>query len=159
MVSGPSPRGNSPDRPGFLMPIRPRAGCCRGLRPSSAQTSSRASLTGEIRNAPASSRSCSTLSADIVFCCRAAGSGGNHLSGLHGRRVRQRGAALRLYGSRSMPGHGVRHRGILHAEPLLLSRTAGSWSHQAPPLERFRAKWVPVRVKKTRQNKNLELRF
>jgi hypothetical protein len=26
-------------------------------------------------------------------------------------------------------------------------------------LECFRAKWVPVRVKKTRQNKNLELRF
>ena len=26
-------------------------------------------------------------------------------------------------------------------------------------LERFRAKWTPVRVKKTRQNKNLELRF
>jgi hypothetical protein len=26
-------------------------------------------------------------------------------------------------------------------------------------LERFRAKWIPVRVKKTRQNKNLELRF
>jgi hypothetical protein len=24
-------------------------------------------------------------------------------------------------------------------------------------LERFRAKWAPVRVKKTRQNKNLEL--
>jgi hypothetical protein len=27
------------------------------------------------------------------------------------------------------------------------------------PLERFRAKWTPVRVKKTRQIKNLELRF
>jgi hypothetical protein len=26
-------------------------------------------------------------------------------------------------------------------------------------LERFRAKWTPVRVKKTRKNKNLELRF
>jgi hypothetical protein len=26
-------------------------------------------------------------------------------------------------------------------------------------LERFRAKWIPVRVKKTRQIKNLELRF
>jgi hypothetical protein len=26
-------------------------------------------------------------------------------------------------------------------------------------LERFPAKWTPVRVKKTRQNKNLELRF
>ena len=26
-------------------------------------------------------------------------------------------------------------------------------------IERFRAKWIPVRVKKTRQNKNLELRF
>jgi hypothetical protein len=25
--------------------------------------------------------------------------------------------------------------------------------------ERFRAKWIPVRVKKTRQNKKLELRF
>jgi hypothetical protein len=29
---------------------------------------------------------------------------------------------------------------------------------RAKPLERFRAKWVPVRVKKTRQNKNLEPR-
>jgi len=28
-----------------------------------------------------------------------------------------------------------------------------------PRLERFRAEWLPVRVKKTRQNKNLELRF
>ena len=27
------------------------------------------------------------------------------------------------------------------------------------PLERFRAKWKPVRVKKTRQIKNLEPRF
>jgi hypothetical protein len=27
------------------------------------------------------------------------------------------------------------------------------------PIERFRAKWTPVRVKKTRQIKNLELRF
>ncbi|WP_142251239.1 hypothetical protein [Bradyrhizobium sp. UNPF46] len=27
------------------------------------------------------------------------------------------------------------------------------------PPERFRAKWTPVRVKKTRQNKKLELRF
>jgi hypothetical protein len=27
------------------------------------------------------------------------------------------------------------------------------------PLERFRAKWVPVRVKKTRQNKKLEPPF
>jgi hypothetical protein len=26
-------------------------------------------------------------------------------------------------------------------------------------LERFRAKWIPVRVKKTRQNRNLDLRF
>jgi hypothetical protein len=29
----------------------------------------------------------------------------------------------------------------------------------AKRLERFRAKWIPVRVKKTRQNNNLELRF
>jgi hypothetical protein len=29
----------------------------------------------------------------------------------------------------------------------------------AASLERFRAKWTPVRVKKTRQIKNLELRF
>jgi hypothetical protein len=28
----------------------------------------------------------------------------------------------------------------------------------ATQLERFRAKWIPVRVKKTRQNKNLEPR-
>jgi hypothetical protein len=27
------------------------------------------------------------------------------------------------------------------------------------PIKRFRAKWVPVRVKKTRQNKNLEPGF
>jgi hypothetical protein len=26
-------------------------------------------------------------------------------------------------------------------------------------IERFRAKWIPVRVKRTRQNKSLELRF
>jgi hypothetical protein len=30
----------------------------------------------------------------------------------------------------------------------------GGWKR-----ERFRAKWIPVRVKKTRQNKNLDLRF
>jgi hypothetical protein len=30
---------------------------------------------------------------------------------------------------------------------------------RAAELERFRAKWIPVRVKKTRQIKNLELRF
>src|SRR5262245_39440184 len=29
-------------------------------------------------------------------------------------------------------------------------------SREGPRLERFRAKWIPVRVKKTRQNKNLE---
>jgi len=29
----------------------------------------------------------------------------------------------------------------------------------AARLERFRAKWIPVRVKKTRQNKRLEPRF
>jgi hypothetical protein len=30
---------------------------------------------------------------------------------------------------------------------------------QLPVPERFRAKWTPVRVKKARQNKKLELRF
>src|ERR1700749_1347123 len=30
---------------------------------------------------------------------------------------------------------------------------------QAGELKRFQAKWIPVRVKKTRQNMNLELRF
>jgi hypothetical protein len=35
-----------------------------------------------------------------------------------------------------------------------------SWARSAAGycLERFRAKWMPVRVKKTRQNKNLEPR-
>src|SRR5271170_6790971 len=32
------------------------------------------------------------------------------------------------------------------------------WNHDKSSLERFRAKWTPVRVKKTRQNKRLEPR-
>ena len=36
---------------------------------------------------------------------------------------------------------------------------AGSTGAGAEALERFRAKWTPVPVKKTRQNKNLALRF
>src|SRR5262249_52088733 len=39
------------------------------------------------------------------------------------------------------------------------SRSRRSNWRSARPLERFRAKWIPVRVKKTRQNKKLELRF
>jgi hypothetical protein len=38
--------------------------------------------------------------------------------------------------------------------------TGDGFSRRAQPiLERFRAKWGPVRVKKTRQNNNLEPRF
>ena len=51
-----------------------------------------------------------------------------------------------------------------------LRASQAAWSHSRPgpairrkvlttnrsPLERFRAKWIPVRVKKTRQNKKLE---
>jgi hypothetical protein len=36
------------------------------------------------------------------------------------------------------------------------------WRFQSNPIiavERFQAKWTPVRAKKTRQNKSLELRF
>jgi hypothetical protein len=33
------------------------------------------------------------------------------------------------------------------------------FAHVRRRLSRFRAKWIPVRVKKTRQNNNLELRF
>jgi hypothetical protein len=33
------------------------------------------------------------------------------------------------------------------------------WAAQFGSLERFQAKWIPVRVKKTRQIKNLEPRF
>src|SRR5664279_593798 len=36
---------------------------------------------------------------------------------------------------------------------------ARSFPRHSPQLERFRAKWRPVRVKKTRQIKNLETRF
>jgi len=35
----------------------------------------------------------------------------------------------------------------------------GAANVKSTPLERFRATWIPVRVKKTRQNKNLEPRF
>jgi hypothetical protein len=35
----------------------------------------------------------------------------------------------------------------------------GTLARRVKPAERFRAKWVPVRVKKTRQNKKIEPRF
>ncbi|MCA6105736.1 hypothetical protein [Bradyrhizobium cenepequi] len=38
-------------------------------------------------------------------------------------------------------------------------KKAGGMPAFSDLLERFRAKWVPVRVKKTRQNKKLELRL
>jgi hypothetical protein len=38
-------------------------------------------------------------------------------------------------------------------------RLANASVRSARQEERFQAKWTPVRVKKTRQNKNLELRF
>src|ERR1700723_3203800 len=38
------------------------------------------------------------------------------------------------------------------------SRDTGPGESNILDLERFRAKWIPVRVKKTRQNKNLEPR-
>jgi hypothetical protein len=45
-----------------------------------------------------------------------------------------------------------------------VARTASRFTPDKPPraacaLERFQAKWIPVRVKKTRQIKNLEPRF
>ena len=55
----------------------------------------------------------------------------------------------RLFGS---SGKGPWTRPLRHdALPWLLDR--------AEELERFRAKWIPVRVKKTRQNRKLELRL
>jgi hypothetical protein len=44
-------------------------------------------------------------------------------------------------------------------EMRLISRSAARDGTKQPELERFRAKWIPVRVKKTRQNKSLELWF
>jgi hypothetical protein len=35
----------------------------------------------------------------------------------------------------------------------------GNHGNNATALERFQAKWIPVRVKKTRQTKNLDPRF
>jgi hypothetical protein len=72
----------------------------------------------------------------------------------------------------------IKIHGINPGKMILWARTGYSWSvfrrKPAPDLirggnrsasgkrvknlERFRAKWTPVRVKKTRQNKNLELR-
>src|ERR1700747_266763 len=53
-----------------------------------------------------------------------------------------------------------------HRMVTLAQSSPGDRSAYAPKsktatvmLERFRAKWSPVRVKKTRRNKNLELRF
>ncbi|WP_210421911.1 hypothetical protein [Bradyrhizobium nitroreducens] len=40
---------------------------------------------------------------------------------------------------------------------IQLAPPANIQQRRAGRLERFRAKWTPVRVKKTRQNKNLEL--
>jgi hypothetical protein len=39
------------------------------------------------------------------------------------------------------------------------AQAAKAHRQECPHLERFRAKWIPVRVKKMHQNKNLELRF
>src|ERR1700743_2363987 len=42
-------------------------------------------------------------------------------------------------------------------QPLIISRQFGRFRRSADAaLERFRAKWAPVRVKKTRQNNRLE---
>ena len=42
------------------------------------------------------------------------------------------------------------------ASPVGEQTDVVSWDANHFPLERFRAKWIPVRVKKTRQNKRLE---
>jgi hypothetical protein len=45
------------------------------------------------------------------------------------------------------------------AFPLRLRKEAVQQKQNAFHPERFRANWMPVRVKKTRQDNNLELRF
>src|SRR3984885_10158700 len=47
------------------------------------------------------------------------------------------------------------HRPGTYSASLVTCKSARAWSCT---LERFRAKWIPVRVKKTRQDKNLEPR-
>src|SRR5690242_21488395 len=65
---------------------------------------------------------------------------------------------------------GACHRAALCADPLARNDDFGAASKMSGQrrlelycprrlLERFRAKWAPVRVKKTRQNKNLEPPF
>ena len=59
------------------------------------------------------------------------------------------------------PGRGSRC-GIAFAGVVWMSKTDNASAcllRFTRRLERFRAKWKPVRVKKTRQNENLELRF
>jgi hypothetical protein len=50
------------------------------------------------------------------------------------------------------------HQNPEKREPAFAKMNAGNLPGDRV-LERFRAKWIPVRVKKTRQNKNLDLRF
>ena len=62
--------------------------------------------------------------------------------------------------SRGRPPGGVRAPSVQSSRSVLsiISRTPSRLSYTSV-LERFRAKWTPVRVKKTRQITNLELRF
>src|SRR6202021_1786853 len=58
-------------------------------------------------------------------------------------------------------GDGSRSRGVLdtpHTRGMTAYSRAAPVHDIAGRLERFRAKWIPVRLKKTRQNKNLEPR-
>jgi hypothetical protein len=45
---------------------------------------------------------------------------------------------------------------VSRKRPHLISATAPIGKKNAWPTKRFQAKWAPVRVKKTRQNKNPE---
>ena len=58
-------------------------------------------------------------------------------------------------------GHAVAadDAGVPGDRDLLAGADAVSAAVARDALERFRAKWIPVRVRKTRQNKNLEPRF
>jgi hypothetical protein len=76
------------------------------------------------------------------------------------RRARAMGGGLQHMRQQRLARHRMQHLWQRGAHPRPLTgrehhRQAGSSSHRSPLLERFPAKWNPVRVKKTRQNKNL----
>src|SRR6185436_11703010 len=70
------------------------------------------------------------------------------------------GAGRRPLVRRTQPeGRRLPRRGaVIHAPAGAYREWLSRACHHEPrsALERFRAKWAPVRVKKTRQNKNLE---